>query len=153
MHSPTLLSVKVSCCAGCCQRRVQAGVVVAARLTVLFEAVCLMGCSDMSTFFDDISSVRPTVLMLIPRISNMCARFFLPICCYLGLKTGPSACQCSVHASAEVIAARLSSEPGNWVSVAVVCGCCRMYDQFQGQLQKVQHMDSNADLAKLKQVS
>jgi hypothetical protein len=33
----------------------------------------LPGYSDMSTFFDDIRSVRPTNLMLIPRISNMCA--------------------------------------------------------------------------------
>ena len=28
-------------------------------------------CSDMSTFFDDIKTVRPTSLMLIPRIANM----------------------------------------------------------------------------------
>ena len=27
--------------------------------------------SDMSTFFDDIKTVRPTSLMLIPRIANM----------------------------------------------------------------------------------
>ena len=30
-----------------------------------------MLCSDMSTFFDDIKTVRPTSLMLIPRIANM----------------------------------------------------------------------------------
>ena len=28
-------------------------------------------CSDMSTFFEDVKAVRPTALMLIPRIANM----------------------------------------------------------------------------------
>jgi len=28
-------------------------------------------CSDMSTFFDDLKTVRPTSMALIPRIANM----------------------------------------------------------------------------------
>lgn len=28
-------------------------------------------CSDMSTFFDDVKAVRPTAMMLIPRLANM----------------------------------------------------------------------------------
>lgn len=28
-------------------------------------------CSDMSTFFDDVKTVRPTAMMLIPRLANM----------------------------------------------------------------------------------
>ena len=30
--------------------------------------------------------------------------------------------------------------------------CCRMYDQFQGELQKAQLKSSDADIAKVKQV-
>lgn len=30
-----------------------------------------VGCSDMSTFFEDIRVCRPTSMMIIPRIANM----------------------------------------------------------------------------------
>ena len=48
-----------------CSRKMPAGL-----WTASTEA-CIVLCSDMSTFFDDIKTVRPTSLMLIPRIANM----------------------------------------------------------------------------------
>lgn len=32
------------------------------------------------------------------------------------------------------------------------CCCCRMYDQFQGEMQKAQLKSSDADITKVKQV-
>ena len=92
----------------------------------------------MSTFFDDLKSVRPTNLMLIPRISNMCAR-------------QPSA---PVLRAERPMALAQSWQGLQCSDQCTICrsDACRLYDGFQAQLEKVQRTDPGKDPASLKQV-